>query len=269
MIVQSMMAQTPLPPMQPVVPVAQPKMDPNLPTVFFVGDSTVKNGRDNGAGGLWGWANPIAASFDRKRINTQNRALGGRSSRTFISEGLWDKVLADMKSGDFVLIQFGHNDSSPVNDTSRARGTIKGTGEETTEIDNMLTGKHEVVHTYGWYIRRYIADAKAKGATVVVLSPVPRNNWTEGKVNRASNDYSKWAAESARAGRALFIDLNELIARRYEADGQEKVSAEYFTAKDHTHTTLAGAKVNAACVIEGLKGLKDCKLNGYLLPATH
>ena len=54
-----------------------------------------------------------------------------------------------MKAGDFVIMQFGHNDGGPLNDSSRARGTIKGTGEETEEIDNLLTKKHEVVHTYG------------------------------------------------------------------------------------------------------------------------
>ncbi|MDH7598784.1 MAG: GDSL-type esterase/lipase family protein [Sedimentisphaerales bacterium] len=245
-----------------------PPVDPNLPTVFLVGDSTVKCGRDDGANGQWGWGRPLADLFDLTRINVRNMALGGRSSRTFITEGLWDKVLAELKSGDFVLIQFGHNDGGPVNDSFRARGSLKGVGDQTQEIDNMLTGQHEVVHTYGWYIRKYIKDTKAKGATPIVLSPIPRNIWADGKVVRASSDYGKWAAEAAAMEGALFVDLNEIIATRYEQEGQQKVSATYFTPIDHTHTSWAGAKVNAECVAAGLRQLDSCDLEGYLKEAV-
>jgi lysophospholipase L1-like esterase len=126
------------------------------------------------------------------------------------------------------------------------------------------SGKAETVHTYGWYLRRYINDAKAKGATPIVLSPVPRNMWTEGRVNLAAKDYGKWAAEAAAGAGALFIDLNGLVARRYEAAGEEKVLEAYFTAADHTHTTKAGAELNAAAVVEGIKALQDCPLKSFL-----
>src|SRR2546427_2880200 len=103
------------------------------PTLFLIGDSTVRNGAGDGANKQWGWGEPVAAYFDTAKITVLNRARGGRSSRTFLTEGLWDQVLSAMKPGDFVLIQFGHNDGGPVNDDSRARGTIKGVGEETEE----------------------------------------------------------------------------------------------------------------------------------------
>jgi len=119
----------------------------NLPTLLVVGDSTA----NNNANGAQGWGDPFISYFDGKKIIVLNRARAGRSSRTFITEGLWDKVLSEMKEGDFVLIQFGHNDGGAINDVSRARGSLPGTGEETEEIDNLLTKKHEVVHTYGWY----------------------------------------------------------------------------------------------------------------------
>jgi rhamnogalacturonan acetylesterase len=236
------------------------------PTLFLTGDSTVKNGSGNGAGGLWGWGHPLAAGFDPAKLNVANRALGGRSSRTFQTEGLWDKVLAAVQPGDFVMMQFGHNDGGPLN-TGRARASLKGTGEESQEV-TMPTGKKEVVHTYGWYLRKYIADIKARGATPIVLSPIPRNMWRDGKVARAANDYGQWAAEAAQAGGAFFIDLNELVAKRYEAAGAQQVQTQYFTAADHTHTTLAGAQLNATCVIEGLQGLKGCSLAGYVSPAA-
>jgi rhamnogalacturonan acetylesterase len=161
------------------------------PTLFLIGDSTVRNGAGDGANKQWGWGEPVGAYFDQAKIAVLDRARGGRSSRTFLTEGLWDQVLSAMKPGDFVLIQFGHNDGGPINDTSRARGTIKGVGEETEEIDNLLTKKHEVVHSYGWYLRKYIADARAKGATPIICSPVPRKIWKEGRIVR--DQYARWA----------------------------------------------------------------------------
>src|SRR3954471_10069736 len=116
---------------------------PKVPTLFIVGDSTVKNGTK----GQVGWGDPIARLFDPARIAVDNRARGGRSSRTFQTEGLWDRVLADSRPGDFVLIQMGHNDGGPLDDAPRARGSIRGTGEETKEIDNPVTKQKEVVHT--------------------------------------------------------------------------------------------------------------------------
>ena len=161
-------------------------------------------------------------------------------------------------------MQFGHNDGGPLTD-GRARASIKGNGEETKEVENPATGKKETVHTYGWYLRKYITDAKAKGATPIVLSLIPRNMWKVGKVNRAANDYGKWAAEAARMEGALFIDLNEIVARHYEEIGEAKVMELYFTPADHTHTTPAGAQLNAACVVEGIQQLKDCPLAGFVL----
>lgn len=234
-----------------------------VPAVFLIGDSTVKNGSGKGDGGLWGWGAFLAAHFDPEKIRVENRALDGRSSRTYLTEELWDKVLAELRPGDFVLMQFGHNDGGELA-TGRARASLKGTGDETREVTLERIGDREIVHTYGWYLRRYIADTKARGATPIVLSPVPRNLWTDGKVRRASGDYGRWAAEAAQAGAAFFIDLNERIARRYEAAGQAKVADEFFTAADHTHTTRAGAMCNADVLAEGIRQLIACPLRQSL-----
>src|SRR4051794_13793202 len=96
------------------------------PVLYIIGDSTVKNGSGTGADKLWGWGSFLAEYFDTTRIDVQNHAIGGRSSRTFITDGRWDKILGTLKAGDFVIMQFGHNDGSPLDDTARARGTIKG-----------------------------------------------------------------------------------------------------------------------------------------------
>ena len=228
-----------------------------LPTLCIIGDSTVKNH----TAGLEGWGDPIGAYFDKSKIVVVNHALGGRSSRTFLTEGLWDKALADLKPGDFVLMQFGHNDGGSPRTSYRA--SLKGVGEETESVVNPKTNVTETIHSYGWYLRKYIADAKAKGATAIVLSPIPRNIWSAGgKVARSSADYGLWAAQAAKAGGASFVDLNAIIADKYDALGPDKVKA-YFPG-DHTHTSPAGAEMNAGAVVEGLKGLKGCPLVAFL-----
>jgi lysophospholipase L1-like esterase len=236
--------------------------DPNLPTLFLIGDSTVRNGRGDGANGQWGWGEPLVDRFDTNRINVVNRAVGGLSSRTFLTQGHWERTLALMKPGDVVLMQFGHNDSGPLDDAARARGTIKGTGEETREVENPITRQHEVVHTYGWYLEKFIADTKAKGATPIVCSLIPRKIWKDGKIARNSDTYAGWAAAVAARGHVAFIDLNEIIARKYDALGSERV--EPLFGDPHTHTSRAGAELNADSVVEGLRALKDDPVAEYL-----
>jgi len=234
------------------------------PTLYLVGDSTVKNGKGRGDGGLWGWGNYLPAYFDTTRIAVENDALGGTSSRTFQTQGWWDKVQAKIKPGDFVIMQFGHNDNGALADTARARGTIKGVGEELEEVYNPIMKKQEVVHTYGWYMRKFVADAKAKGATAIICSPIPRNAWTIGKVNRNNTDYGQWAAAVAKQTGAYFIDLNKLVADKYDQAGETTVRSIYFNTTDHTHTIEAGAQLNAQAVAEGLRDLKGKPLAKYM-----
>src|SRR5215471_6497039 len=139
------------------------------PTVWVVGDSTANNAN------LRGWGDPFASYFDQQKAHTVNRAHAGRSSRTFITEGLWEKVRTELKPGDTVLIQFGHNDGGPP-DKDRARGSLPGLGEESKEF-TLPNGARETVYTFGHYMRKMIADTKAAGAQPVVLSLTVRNIW--------------------------------------------------------------------------------------------
>ena len=192
----------------------QQSINPKPTTIFVVGDSTANNDANGGQG----WGDPFISYFDPTKVNVLNRARAGRSSRTFITQGHWDSVLSEMKRGDIVLIQFGHNDGAAINDDSRARGSLPGTGEETEEIDNLLTKRHEVVHTFGWYLRKMIADTKAKGAVPIVLSLTVRNIWKDGHVERGSGHFGQWAAEVAAAEKAtLLIDMNSWGRRRFES----------------------------------------------------
>ncbi|MBW3627724.1 MAG: rhamnogalacturonan acetylesterase [Gemmatimonadetes bacterium] len=235
--------------------------NPVLPTVYYIGDSTVRNGSGNGGNGEWGWGDLTGEYFDSTRVNVVNRALGGRSSRTYLTQGQWERVRAALKPGDVVIMQFGHNDGGALNDTSRARGSIKGVGDESEAIHNFLTRQDEVVHSFGWYLRKFIADTRAARATPIVASLVPRNIWQNGAVVRNHKDYAGWAKQVAEAEKVPFLDLHEIIAREYEKIGPERVR-ELF-GRDHTHTSLTGATLSARLVIAGLKGLPGDPLSRY------
>src|SRR5581483_8415328 len=154
-----------------------------------------------------------------------------------------------------------------LDDSARARGSLRGTGDETKEIDNPVTKKKEVVHTYGWYLRKYVADARAKGLTPVFLSPgphCPRAQVRKGEAEKSN--HLAWAEEVAKAEKVPFVHLNKLVRARYAELTPAEVKAKYFTPADNTHTSPAGAELNAACVAEGIRGLADCPLKDYLLP---
>ena len=235
------------------------------PNVYTIGDSTVKNGSGIGDSGKWGWGDPIQQYLDTSIVNVENHARGGTSSRTFRTLGLWQPVLDKLQKGDFVLMQFGHNDNGALNDDSRARGTIKGIGDESEEIDNMLTGKHEVVHTYGWYMTQFIQEIKAKGATPIVMAPIPRNDWKDGKVIRSEGSYGLWSKQVAEKEKVLWIDLNLKMVNAMNELGEENVTDVLFWKTDHTHTTAKGASLAAKLIVDGIHENPRCKLNKYLL----
>lgn len=239
-----------LKPRRPLPEVANPK----LPSLFLIGDSTVRNGKGDGGGGQWGWGDPLFDYFDSTKINVVNRAVGGLSSRTYITLGYWGDVVVKLKKGDVVLIQFGHNDGGGNREMSRVRGSFKGTSDESEEFYNTINKTTETVHTFGWYLRKYVAETKAEGAIPIICSLVPRKIWKDGKIVRNSADYGKWAEETAKSEKVGFINLNELIAAEYDKLGEEKVNPLF--ADPHTHTSRAGAEFNAEIVVRGLNGLK-------------
>ena len=231
------------------------------PVLYIIGDSTVKNSDGSGRNGQWGWGSVMDVYFDTTKINIQNHAIGGRSSRTFLTEGRWNKILQTLHKGDYVLMQFGHNDSGPLDDTARARGTIKGIGNDSLEIYNPIRKMKETVHSYGWYLRRYVNEAKEQGAIPVICSPIPRGNRKNGKVTRS--EYATWAKQVAEETGSFFIDLQERVAVEYEQLDTTKVNS--FFPADKTHTNKEGAIINAEQLVAGLKELKKCKLKKFLV----
>ena len=169
-----------------------------MPSIFIAGDSTAANGTP----GAIGWGKPFGALFDPAKVNVVNRARGGRSSRTFITEGHWESLLAGVKSGDYVLIQFGHNDGGPINGAQIARGSLPGLGEESQQIDNLLTGQPETVRTFGWYMTKMVRETKSKGAMPVLLSLTVRNIWTDDTWNAAPENMESGLARSHKLKRS-------------------------------------------------------------------
>jgi len=265
-----------------------PPANPSLPSLILIGDSTVRNGHGRGDQNQWGWGAPIADLFDPTRINVVNRAIGGLSSHSYISEGHWNLALEIIKPGDFVLIQWGHNDgginlpgAQPIPDQGlppgatptqppvgtpprppNVRGSLPGIGDETYTVADPRTGQMETVHTYGWYLRKYIADVRAKGATPIICSLVPRKIWVDGHIRRNTDTYRGWAQQVAEQEHVGFVDLDEIIARRYDAMGPEAVDALF--GDPHTHTDWAGAVINAEAVVSGLRSLPGDPLASYL-----
>jgi rhamnogalacturonan acetylesterase len=246
-------------------------LNPKLPTLFIVGDSTARNQAD------LGWGDHFAQYFDTTKINIANRAMAGRSSRSYYNEGRWANVLAEMKPGDFVLLQMGHNDggtTTPENDT-KARASYKGLGDETAEYTlpkpfttGPLAGQTtETIHTYGWYIRKYIADTRAKHATPILMSVTIRNVWTPDAngTPRIERDmgYDVEITQLAKDMNVLYADMATVEADRLEALGPERTATLF--PIDHTHTSAEGAERNAESVVIALRNAHS-PLTPYLKP---
>jgi lysophospholipase L1-like esterase len=236
--------------------------------LFVAGDSTASEYKPNPKN-QQGWGAVLQPLFDESKLRVVDAARGGRSSRTFITEGHWDRMLTDVHAGDFVIIQFGHNDSGAVNQEPpgstkplRARGTIPGIGNESEEIDNVITGKHETVYSFGWYLRKMIADTRAKGATPILLTLTKTNSWKDGRIPCATESYRLWTWQTATAEKTAFVDLTRIVADRFQREGPDAVKAQFID--DTVHTNLTGAEANARDVVSGLSTIKTLPLRKML-----
>lgn len=225
------------------------KRQKGKPVVFTTGDSTMKNA-DKDENGMWGWGAVANTIFNEKKCTVVNAGRAGRSTRTFLYEGLWDNVYNSLEPGDFVLIQFGHNDIGGI-DRDKERGVI-ATADDTCHVYKMnSTGKYQVIYSFGWYLKKFIQDVREKGATPILLSLTPRNEWHDGKIERRNDTYGKWYRQVAKETGVEFIDVHNITADALDKMGQEKAKAYY--NHDHTHTSKAGALLNAKSVAKGLK----------------
>jgi len=231
-------------------PAATLHLNPALPTVFIAGDSTAQPG----SAPLVGWGKPFAAYIDPAKANYVNFARGGRSSRSYITEGIWDNLLANVKPGDYVLIQFGHNDGGDVaSNTTKGRPSVAGLGDETAQGFDSITNQPITVHSFGYYMKKMVADTKSKGATPILVGPTVRGNWVDGKIERGPGQYAEWTKAVAKAEKVAYVDLTNGVADEFQKMGPDAVAKLF--PRDTTHTGAEGAAINAEHVIAGVKAL--------------
>ena len=156
-------------------------------------------------------------------------------------------------------MQFGAND----NGGAKGKGALSGIGDE-TEMNN-----DETVHTFGWYLKQFVAETRAQNATPIICSLTPRKNWSaDGKhFKRDNSTHAAWAEQVAKETNTPFVPLYDIIAAKYEELGPEKVDTLYVPSpKEKLHTGWDGAVINAECVVAGLKGLRNDPLAEFLSP---
>ena len=221
------------------------------PVVFFTGDSTVKN-EDKDDNSMWGWGSVAHTVFNTKRCTLVNAAMAGRSARTFMEEGRWEKVYNSIEPGDYVLIQFGHNDMGDIAG-GKARADIRGVRDSSHVYRLEKDRTYKVVYSYGWYLRKFVDDVREKGGNPVIVSMTPRNEWSGGKMERRPGSCATWAKEVAEELGVPFVDMHNLTADYLDRKAGSKEAAAKYYKRDHTHTSRLGAELNAKMFRKGIK----------------
>ena len=236
-----------------------PRRQEGKPVVFLAGDSTCANGFGNDPNSLWGWGS-FFGEYLTDAISVNNMAVSGLSSRTYFDNGQWGRLRDGIQQGDFVIIQFGHNDMSPLG-TGRARGTMDGVSDTPQNVVMEKDGSHQDVYSFGHYIRMMVRQAKLRGATPIIVSPTPQNRWDGGRIQRFTQTYNAWCREVAQQEGVAFVDLNDICATEYDKMGRSKAEKEYFA--DVVHTREHGARFYCELLSKALKE-QNTPLAGYV-----
>ena len=180
-------------------------------TIFMAGDSTMatKEVKD------WpetGWGMPFAIFFNDDYA-VDNHAMNGRSTRTFISEGRWQAIADQLKAGDYVFIQFGHND------------------ESITKVDRYTTPEQ-----YQANLTRFVREVRAKKAEPILLSPITRRNFdAAGTIQETHVQYSPLSRAVAQAENVVFIDLDSITRAHFQAQGDAGSRLRFMHIAPNTH----------------------------------
>lgn len=196
---------------------------PHAPTVFLAGDSTVTD-RDGGEDVSWGQLLP---RFFKPGIAVANEAQSGETLKSFANALRLDKVLSQMKPGDYLFIQFGHNDSKR----------------------NWPQTFVDAETTYKSYLKVYIAEARLRDAIPVLVTPMDRGMRGTGAPAHGLGDYPAAMREVAREENVALIDLNQMSDVLYASAGADATKI----LADGTHSTAYGGYEFAKCVVMGIK----------------
>ena len=209
-------------------------------TVYLIGDSTISI-KDESAYPETGWGMPFRHFFD-STVVVSNHARNGRSTRTFISEGRWAAVTSALKKGDYVFIQFGHNDESEAK-----------------------TDRYTPPDQYKSNLKKFISETRAAGATPVLLTPVSRRKFANGQAIETHELYSALVREVAKDEKVAFIDLDVKSRALYQEFGEQNSALLFLQLKpgehpnypdgknDNTHFNELGARLIAQIVLNEIK----------------
>jgi lysophospholipase L1-like esterase len=209
--------------------------------IFLAGDSTMAM-KETRAYPETGWGMPFAYFWD-STVTVVNRAKNGRSSKTFISEGLWKSITDEAGEGDYIFIQFGHNDES---------------------VDKKE--RYSTPDTFKLNLLKFITDARSKKAIPVLITPVGRRKFdTSGQVMETHADYSRLTKEVAAQQKVILIDLDSSSQQLYQSFGKDGSKLLFLQLKpgehpnypagkeDNTHFNELGARLIAQQVLEAIK----------------
>ncbi|KAL0941969.1 rhamnogalacturonan acetylesterase [Colletotrichum truncatum] len=212
--------------------------------LLICSDSTTANYAADSV--LQGWGYYIG---DYLSIPVSNLAKNGRSTRSFINEGLWDTLLKNTVAGDFVVIEMGHNDDGDPRTDTKDRFTLPGIGNDSVQVTTS-TGTKETVHSFGFYLRKMIADVQAKKGIPVLSGMVNRNYWSGNKL-QSNWAFATYAEQVAQQEGVAYVDHTKYSVATFQAMGQTKATTYY--PNDKTHTNWEGARINAQTFVQALK----------------
>lgn len=210
--------------------------------VYLAGDSTCapKSESDRPK---YGWGEKFATFLNGNKV--ENKAVGGKSTKTFRSGGQWEKLMQTVFAGDVILIQFGHND------------------ESTTSSDDRGTTPEE----YYQNLCRFIAEAKSKGGIPVILTPICRREFAGGVPKHTHQTYPDQAKKAASDKGAVLLDIEQLTYDWLATLGEEASASRFMVSvdgKDNTHLTEVGATEVAEIVAKALKACGDPTLSALV-----
>jgi len=213
-------------------------------TVYLVGDSTCANKQADRRPET-GWGEMLAAHFKEGKVKIDNRALNGRSTRSFVAEGNWQKLLDVLKKGDYVFIQFAHNDQK------------EGTERYASPAD------------YRKNLIKFVEDVRAKKATPVLLTPVMRRRFNDkGEFYDTHGEYPGAVRSVAAEYKVPLIDMHrgsEAVIIRYGPEESKKLFLQLNPGEnpnypkgveDNTHFSPLGAEEMAKLAVAGIREQK-------------
>ncbi|RAL01129.1 SGNH hydrolase [Aspergillus ibericus CBS 121593] len=215
-------------------------------TIYLAGDSTMATG--GGGSSTAGWGDYVAQYLSTSSgITVSNDAVAGRSARSYTREGRFDDIASTLQSGDYVIIEFGHNDGGSLS-SDNGRTDCSGTGTEVcySEYD----GVNETILTFPAYLENAANTFQKIGATVIISSQTPNNPWETGSFVDDPPRFVGYAEIAADTAGTSYVDHFAYVDQVYEALGADTVDA--FFPVDHTHTSAEGADVVAKAFLRGV-----------------